>query len=194
MRRLLARSARLLHRFRHAAAGVAAVEFALVLAAMMPMFFGLSEVVLAVNTNRKLVLTSRTLADLSSRTKTITTSDMSDIFGAATVIMQPFDASKLKMVVSQMYVTQVGTSTTYNGTVDWTCAKGPGSAVKPAGTYAVPNGFKADKSYYILVETSLPFTPIFGKTITGTINLAQAVSWPIRDSGGKVTRSGSCPS
>ena len=193
MRRLLARPARLLRRFQYSTAGVAAVEFALVLTAMMPMFYGLSEVVLGVNTNRKLVLASRSLADLSSRTKTIATADMADIFSAATIVMQPFNVAKLKMVVSQMYVTQVGTSTTFNATVDWSCASGPGAVVKPAGTYTVPVGFKKDKSYYMLVETSLPYTPMFGKTITGTINLGQTVPWPIRDNS-KVTRTGACPS
>lgn len=193
MRSLLARPVRLLRGFGRSAAGVAAVEFALVLPVMMVMFYGLSEVVLAVNTNRKLVLTSRSLADLSSRAKTITSTDMSDIFSAAKIVMQPFDSSKLKMVVSQMYVTQVGTSTTFNGAVDWTCAMGPGAVVKPAGTYTVPVGFRADKTYYMQVETSIPFTSIFGKIIKGDINLNQTVPWAIRDNT-KVTFNGSCPS
>jgi Flp pilus assembly protein TadG len=176
--------------FRRGEAGVAAVEFALVLPVMVIMLLGLSEVTLAVNNDRKVTLVSRALADLSSRMANLSSTDVDDIFKAASIIMQPFDASKLRMVVSQMKVTKVGSN--FQGSVDWSCARGTGAVVKPAGTYAVPTGFQTDASYYILVETTLPYTPLFGRTITGTITLGDTTPWPIRNTA-RVTLTGGCP-
>lgn len=176
--------------FRRGEAGVAAVEFALVLPVMVLMLLGLSEVTLAVNHDRKVTLISRALADLSSRVGTLSSSDVSDIFGAASIIMQPFNGSRLRMVVSQMKVTKVGSN--FQGSVDWSCARGTGAVAKPAGTYTVPAGFQTDASYYILVETTLPYTPMFGRTITGTITLGDTTPWPIRNTP-RVTLSGGCP-
>lgn len=173
-------------------AGVAAIEFALVLPVMVAMLLGMSEVTLGVNMDRKLTLLSRSLADLSSRVQKITSSDMDDIFKASALVMQPFDSSRLAMVVTQMKVTKVGNN--YNGSVDWTCARGPGAVTKPTNvTYTVPSGFQTDASYYMLIEAKLPYSPLFGKAITGTITLSESTPWPIRNNT-KVTLTGGCPS
>ncbi|MDB5510612.1 MAG: pilus assembly protein [Enterovirga sp.] len=172
-------------------AGVAAIEFALVLPVMVAMLLGMSEVTLGVNLDRKLTLLSRSLADLSSRVQTITTSDMNDMFQASAIVMQPFGSSRLAMVVTQIKVTKVGND--FNGTVDWSCARGTGAQAKPSNVnYPVPSGFQTDNSYYMLIEATLPYTPLFGKAITGTINLNETTPWPIRNNT-KVTLSGGCP-
>lgn len=172
------------------AAGVAAVEFALILPVMLTMLLGMSEVTLAVSVDRKLTLLSRSLADLTSRVATLSTSDVNDVFNAASVIMQPYDTTRLRMVISSMKVTKVGS--VYNGSVDWSCARGTGAVAKPAGTYTVPAGFQTDNTYYMLIEVTLPYSPLFGRTLTGTINLGENTPWPIRNNA-KVTLSGSCP-
>lgn len=175
-----------------AIAGVAAVEFAMVLPVMVTMFLGMSEVTLGVNIDRKLTLLSRSLADLSSRAGEITTAGMDDIFKASAIVMQPHSTAGLIMVVTSMKVTKVGTA--FNGSVDWSCARGTGATAKPTGvTYPVPSGFQTDNSYYILIEVSLPYTPTFGRTITGTLNLGETTPWPIRNAS-KVNLTGGCPS
>jgi Flp pilus assembly protein TadG len=183
-------------------AGVAAVEFALVLPVMVTMLLGMSEVTLAVNVDRKLTLLSRSLADLSSRRQALSEADMLEIFQAASVVMQPYDASKLQMVVSQMRV-ETTDGTTFRGNVDWSCPRGTGAVPKPnTQTYDVPSGFQNAKastpssaavpSFYILIETKLPYTPLFGKAITGTINLEESTPWPIRNNT-RVTAPAPCP-
>jgi Flp pilus assembly protein TadG len=175
-----------------AVAGVAAIEFAMVLPVMVTMFLGMSEVTLGVNIDRKLTLLSRSLADLSSRAGELTTSKMDDIFKASAIVMQPYSIAGLKMVVTSMKVTKVGTA--FNGTVEWSCPRGSGATAKPTGvTYPVPSGFQTDNTFYILIEVSLPYTPTFGSTITGTINLSEATPWPVRNAS-KVTLNGGCPS
>jgi Flp pilus assembly protein TadG len=177
-------------------AGVAAVEFALVLPVMVTMLLGMSEVTLAVNVDRKLTLLSRSLADLSSRRQALSEADMLEIFRAASVVMQPYDTSKLQMVVSQMRVTTTN-GTTFTGNVDWSCPRGLNAVAKPnTQTYDVPSGFQnattSTPTFYILIETKLPYTPIFGKAITGTINLEESTPWPIRNNT-RVTGPAPCP-
>ena len=55
----------------------------------------------------------------------------------------------------------------------------------------MPTGFQTDGSHYILAETILPYTPLFGYTFTGTINLTENTPWPVRNVS-KVTLPSSC--
>lgn len=186
-------------RWRTCIAGVAAVEFAMILPVMVTLLVGMSQVTLGVNMDRKLTLLSRAVADLTSRTGptsvigTITTSDMSNVFSAASAIMRPYDATAVQMVVSSILVTQVGPL--YVGTVAWSCGKNAASGVTATqsdptklqqrlvgSTYTVPPGFQSSSTKsFILAETLLPYTPVFGYTATGTIYLHETTPWPVRD-------------
>jgi Flp pilus assembly protein TadG len=178
-------------------AAVAAVEFALILPIMVTLLLGMSEVTHAVNVDRKLTLVSRSLADLTSRDQTITTTALDDSLKAAAIIMQPFDTTRLQMTVSNMEVTKTGSNFTAKAL--WSCPRGPSAVKRPSTTtYTdVPQGFQnatdTKKSYYMQIDVKLPYTPMFGVAITGVINLTENTPWPIR-SDGAVTLSGGCPS
>lgn len=185
-----------LKRFRTAETGVAAVEFALILPVMVALLLGMSEITQAVGVDRKLTLVSRSLADLSSRDKELTSAMLSDVFSAASVIMQPYDSSRLRMTISNMEVTKTGTN--YTGKALWSCARGSGAQTRPSTVVYtdVPVGFRnatdTTKSYYMQIDVTLPYTPMFGKALTGTINLTENTPWPIRNDG-TVTLKDSCP-
>ena len=168
-----------MRRLRRCSRGVAAVEFAMVLPLMVLMLLGMTEVTFGVNMSRKLTLLSRSLADLTGRAQSMTSSDMTTIFGASTSIMQPYDSSKVKMVISSVVVTIVSSKPV--GTVDWSCAQGTGAVKRSKGTtYAVPAGFESNSSF-VVAEASLPYTPIFGYTLTGVINMSEITPWPVRN-------------
>lgn len=177
-------------------AGVAAIEFAMVLPVMVGMLLGMTEVTLGVNMDRKLTLLSRSLADLASRASSVSTTDMTNMFTAASAIMQPYDSSTVQMVISSILVTQNGN--VYTGKVDWSCPKNiPAQASSTdlsrrasQSPYPVPTGFQGSQSF-IVVETLLPYRPMFGYTLTGTINLAETTPWPVRNVA-KVTGPPSC--
>lgn len=177
--------------------GVAAVEFALVLPIMVTLLLGMSEITHAVNVDRKLTLLSRSLADLSSREKEIDAAALLAIFSAASVIMQPFDASKVEMTVSSIEVTWVSANN-YTHKVIWSCPRGAAASEMTNSTpYVIPEGFKnatsSKKSYHMQIGVKLPYTPMFGKAITGTINLAESTPWPIRSDGNVTLKNGICP-
>src|SRR6476619_7638323 len=80
--------------------GVSAVEFAMLLPLMLTLYLGTVEISQGVAIDRKVTLTTRTIADLTSQVLTISTTDMTNIMNATTAVLAPFDVSKLKVTVS----------------------------------------------------------------------------------------------
>ena len=174
--------------------GVAAVEFAMVLPVMVLMYLGMTELTFAVNTDRKITLLSRTLADLTGRATSVNTADMDTIFNAASSVMAPYSSDQAKLTVSSIVVKDTGTkdvngNAILKGTVCWSTARGPGSPVGLAmgSTVTVPDGFQTADSSYILANVEMPYSPVFGasilQTITGqsTKTLSEETPWPVRN-------------
>jgi Flp pilus assembly protein TadG len=171
--------------------GVAAVEFAMVLPVMVLMYLGMTELTFAVNTDRKITLLSRTLADLTGRATSVNTADMDTIFNAASSVMAPYssDQAKLSIVVKDTGTKDVNGNAILKGTVCWSTARGPGSPVGLAkgSTVTVPDGFQTADSSYILANVEMPYSPVFGasilQTITGqsTKTLSEETPWPVRN-------------
>src|SRR5215208_7322533 len=105
----LRRLALRLQRFVPSRDGVAAVEFAMVLPVMVLMYLGMTELTFAVNTDRKITLLSRTLADLTGRATSVNTADMDTIFNAASSVMAPYSSDQAKLTVSSIVVKDTGT-------------------------------------------------------------------------------------
>jgi len=89
-------------RFATDRSGVSAVEFAMLLPLMITLYLGTVEISQGVAIDRKVTLTSRTIADLTSQVSTIATSDMTNVFDAASSVIAPYntDMSLLTMTVS----------------------------------------------------------------------------------------------
>src|SRR5687767_15462859 len=104
--------------------GVAAVEFAMVLPVMVLMYLGMTEMTFGVNTDRKITLLSRTLADLTGRATSVSSTEMDTIFATATSVMSPYRSDQAKMVVSSIVVKDTGqkdgqSKPILKGTVCW---------------------------------------------------------------------------
>ncbi|TDR94697.1 TadE/TadG family type IV pilus assembly protein [Enterovirga rhinocerotis] len=174
-----------------ASAGVAAIEFSLILPVMLVLYFGLTEVTPAINIKRKLSLVARTLADLSSRSATLSTDELKNIFSASSAIMRPYDrAGQTQMLVTLVDVTQATKGGPYTGKVAWSCGWNLATAPtgedlrKPAeqSDHVVPAGYANDTTKsFIVVTTLYPYSPVIGHAISGTIHLKETTPWPIRD-------------
>ena len=108
-------------RFARDHSGISAVEFALILPMMLSIYLGTVELSQAVAVDRKVTLTSRTLADLASQVSSINNADMTNILNATAAVISPFDTTKLKVVVSAVNIDNngnatIGWSDTLNGT------------------------------------------------------------------------------
>jgi Flp pilus assembly protein TadG len=150
-------------RFARDRRGVSAVEFALVAPMMIALYFGCVEISDGVAVDRKVSLTSATLANLVAQSTAITSSDMSNILDASTAIVQPYSASNLKMTVSCLSIDGNKTVTT-----KWQATRNGGTGM----SISVPNDLKVANTQLILAQVSYGYTPIVGKTITGTLTLS----------------------
>lgn len=173
--------------------GVAAVEFAMVLPVMVLMYLGMSELTFGVNTDRKITLLSRTLADLAGRATSMSSSEMDTIFAAAMSVMAPYKSDQAKMVVSSIVVKDTGQKDAQNkpvlkGTVCWSSARGPGATALAKGSpVPIPEGFQNADSSFIQADVAMPYGPVFGaeilKMVSGqsSIVLSEQTPWPVRN-------------
>jgi Flp pilus assembly protein TadG len=181
--------------FWSAADGVAAVEFALVLPVMLGIYLGMTEISSAVNTDRKLTMLSRTLADLAGRANTMSTADVETIFKAATSVMAPYRSDEARMVLSSIVVKATGQMNASNqpildATVCWSSAWGPNATPLPKGTkVAIPGGFGRANSSFVRADVEMAYVPILGsaiyKSVTGKdgMTLGERTPWPVRNVG-----------
>src|SRR5882724_11091549 len=101
--------------------GVSAVEFAMLLPLMITLYLGTVEVSQGIGIDRKVTLTTRTVADLASQVSSINNADMTNLLNASAAVIAPYDASKLKVTVSEVKIDNTGVakivwSDTLNGT------------------------------------------------------------------------------
>jgi Flp pilus assembly protein TadG len=158
-----------LTRFAKERRGLAALEFAMLLPMMMTLFLGSVEITTGVAIHRKVTLTARTIADLSSQFSIIANSDMSNILNSSSDVIFPYAAANLQSVVSELAVNAQGQATvvwsdTLNGT-----ARTVGSVVTIPTNLAVPN------TYLLLGEASYSYTPSYAYVVTGTLTLSDQI-------------------
>jgi len=173
--------------------GIAAVEFAMVLPLMVLMYLGATELTFALNTDRKLTSLSRTLADLTSRTDTVSGDEMTAIFDASLAVTAPYRSDEVKMVVSSITITDTGQKgpdgkPVLQGQVCWSSARGPGATALRKGTpVPVPEGYGTQNSSFVLADVEMPYKAMFGAAVFKTIMKADAITlhektpWPVRN-------------
>jgi Flp pilus assembly protein TadG len=149
--------------------GISAVEFAMLLPLMVTMYLGVVEVSKGVAIDRKVTLTTRTMADLASRVTSINNSDMTSLLNASAAVIAPYQSSPLKIVLSAVNVDANG-----NATIAWSDTLGGskrsvGSAVTLPAVLSVPN------TQLIWSEVSYLYNPTFGYVLTGDLNLSDQI-------------------
>jgi len=159
----------LVARFAQDKRGVSSVEFAMVLPLMITLYLGTVEVSQGVGIDRKVTLTTRTVADLASQVSSINNADMTNMLTASAAVIAPYDASKLKVTVSAVTidangVAKVAWSDTLNGT-----QRAVGSTV------TLPSALNVASTTLIWSEVSYSYTPTIGYVITGTLHLSDQI-------------------
>jgi len=93
----------MLRKFARNESGISAVEFALIAPLMAMIYFGCIELSLMMTLDRKVTGATAALGDLTSRSSTITNADLTDIFEATRMVMQPNDMTGARMRVTSLY-------------------------------------------------------------------------------------------
>jgi len=146
--------------------GVSAVEFALTLPVMLGLYLGSAEVTQGVSVQRKVTLTARALADLSSQLTSIDSSQMTNIFNAGSAIIAPYASANLKETVSEVAIDSSG-----NATVVWSATLG-GTALTVGQAVTVPSALAVPNTYLILGQASYGYNPTYGYVLTNTLTLS----------------------
>lgn len=171
MMRLLRTFASRLRRFRVAQAGIAAVEFALVLPFMATLYLGGFEVMQEISCERQVALTSSTVASIVSQYSSISQSQtMPGILAAATSVLTPFSSSNAVVTVSVITINAAGTT----ATVTWSQSLN-GSGRVAGSTVTLPSALYTPNGTVILGETTYTYTPVIDFMHIGTKSLYSGI-------------------
>src|SRR5487761_1833163 len=157
--------ARLIPRFVKSTRGVAAVEFAIVFPVLAFLFLGSIDAGRGIAIYLKVRSSTYTLDAIANQYTTIQSTDMQQILGATSVILEPYSSSPTTVVISELEVTTAGASA---ATVRW-CAALNGTAPSQGSSVSIPtnltSGFTCSKStpcYLLYGQVSYNYTPMFG--------------------------------
>src|SRR4051794_32514129 len=148
---------------------VSAVEFAMLLPLMLTLYLGTVEISQGVAIDRKVTLTTRTVADLASQVSSMTSSDMTNVLNASTSVIAPYDTSKLKVTVSQVSIDANSVPK-----IVWSCTLN-GVAQSVGATVSLPTALKVPNTSLIWGQVSYNYKPTIGYVITGTLNLSDQI-------------------
>lgn len=143
--------------------GMSAVEFALLLPVMTVMYFGAVEISSGLIANRKATAVASTAADLAAQAMVLNNSDVQDIFGASQAILEPFEGTGVKIIL---------TSASDQGSgavrVDWSDGYNASPHTKGA-PITVPQNLVFSNGSVIIAEVTYTYTSTMGKYLTGDI-------------------------
>ena len=153
--------------FAEARDGAAVVEFALIMPLLLMLYFGSIEASSLLTVDRRVTIIAGTIGDLVAQWNPdageIPQTTIDDYFAAAAVIMTPYDASALQLVVSFVEVDPDTGATT----ILWSEA-GTGAVPRvPGESYPLDQASQMNKMaraghYFIAAETALSYRPVLG--------------------------------
>lgn len=155
---IIRKIAQIVGRFKRETRAVAAVEFALILPALLFTYIGTAEVSRAIIMDRRLAVVAGSVADLVARADgSITHATLNDYFKAAEFTMKPYPSGSLKQVVTSVYVDKKG-----KAKVRWSKGYNGGSTHKKNSTFTLPKEMQeqSKKKYLIVGEATVQWTPI----------------------------------
>ena len=94
---------------------------------------------------------------------------MTNIFNASTSVIQPYDSTKLKLVVSQITI-----DANSSAKIAWSCTQG-GTKHAIGSAVTLPSALLAPSTSLIWSEVSYSYKPTIGYVVTGTLNLSDQI-------------------
>ena len=145
--------------------GVSAVEFALIAPLLLLIYLGAVELSLLMRVDRRVTSTTAGLGDLTARLATVTDDDMEEMFAAAVVMMQPYDAEKATMRITSIVDNGDGRTR-----VDWS-----DSYLMPAyakgDRVTVPDGIVSSPGSVIMAEVVYTYKSQIGGILKSDVTI-----------------------
>jgi Flp pilus assembly protein TadG len=154
--------------------GIAAVEFALILPILLVLWIGGVEVTSALSVDRRLNNFAASMGDLVSRAKTVTYTDVDDLFELTEAAMFPYDATGMTMRITAVTIEPSGSTK-----VAWSRARGMTAYAKDTVVNStVPATLRPPStsgSQIIMSEVFYTYRPAVGYVITSNVELEERV-------------------
>ena len=143
-------------RMRQAESGMAAVEFALILPAMVALAFGAIEVTSALICKTDVSNTASSAADLVAQESQVGSTDMNNIFSALGSLFYPYPTASAKIILTSVIDDGHG-----GGKVDWSKAYNA-IAHNQGDVVTVPPGLITTGGSVVMSEVTYTYTPLKG--------------------------------
>lgn len=148
--------------------GLAATEFALLLPAMLTLYFGVTEVADGLMANTKASSVAATAADLAAQNDKLCNSEVTDLFAAASAVMFPYPTNSMKIVITSLI--DAGNNQIK---VEWSDAMN--GTPRTVGSFVtIPSGLVTSGSgnSVILAEVTYNYSSPAGQLIYGTLPMS----------------------
>jgi Flp pilus assembly protein TadG len=145
-----------------------AVEFAMVAPFMILLYLGGYQLMDAISVYRKVVVTDRTLADLTTQDVSITTTEADAIIKGARQVMTPYSTANATLIITQVKIDHDGVPS-----VDWSRSN-DGTQVESADL-DVPTDIKVPDSYVILSQITYRYKPAIGGSLIGPMTFSDQI-------------------
>jgi Flp pilus assembly protein TadG len=156
--------------------GMSAVEFCLVVPLLILLAFGCAAVMQGVILQRKVTLIASTVANLVAQNASVSSTDMSNFFGASSLIVAPYPTSPVKIVLTCVSIDGSG-----NATVSWSKTSN-GTARSTGSAVTLPAAINVKNTSLIMSEVTYLYRPGFATTVIGSVNLSKTAYMSPRQS------------
>ena len=148
------------------------MEFAFVAPIMLGMFFGVSELALALGAKGDVTNLASVGADLVAQESSVTTTDMTNVFSALSAMLFPYSTANAQVTISSV----IDNNTTTSGKVAWSCSQG-GTPRATNSVYTFPSTAQGvitsgSGGSVIMAEVTYSYSLPFSISISGAINLS----------------------
>jgi Flp pilus assembly protein TadG len=141
--------------------GIAATEFALILPIMLVLFFGVVEFTNGLAASRAVSLMAHTNSDLTSQSKSVQGSDLTNFFAASTGVLYPYATSptdpNLKMSIVQLWVNQ-----SLQARIQWAVNSDGSAAPTPGTVVNIPASLQVANTYVVYSSVTYLYVPTIG--------------------------------
>ncbi len=146
--------------------GVAALEFAIILPVMLLLVMGGFEYSRVLAVSRKVTITTRALADLTTHYSSMTDADLATVMAASAQVFAPYSTTPMQITVSEVYVSAAGIAT-----VVWSKATNT-TALTPTQIVFLPAGIAQPNSYIVWTQVTYVYTPVVPYALTQNLTMA----------------------
>ncbi len=150
--------------------GVGALEFAIIAPVMLLLYLGGVQLMDAASAYRKVAISVRSLADLSTQNEQVTPAEVIAILNGARQVMTPYSTAN-----SSMSIVAIDINATGNPSITWVCVKaeaascGPSYAGLNVSTVPIPAALRVPNTTLLYSSLTLRYVPVAGGSIIGTI-------------------------